>query len=1521
MKKPYQQFRRWFAMCLTMMLLVTGVLPAVPAFAAVGTYGANWSSVTNPTSPTGTGTSIDPYVTEVKFLSGVELIYKDASRDTQGVDITVDGVTVPTTSANNFTGNKVTLPSFYLNSDGTVTKVTVKPKVTPNAATDIAEIYYKFVPKSPSTRLNFTTPVPPAGQYASDPIKVTNRTLSGLAYSYSVSSTIDVSQAVEVRVNGTTVRTLYGANVTIPDIDLAPGLNAIQIFASNTSENDTVYYEYNSTNSPITITNFTGGTTAYTPVVYGDSKITLTGTFGSGVSGSNLRLKIITNNGQTVQDLSNTAPQINGSNFTFTDIGLKPGLNQIAFYEKVGNVTKEHYQFYVQYNNTPLVSDLKINDTPLNDPNVNSNPTYISVPSLNRLNLNMDGKALNADTVEVKNVRTGDVVKTSVNRTGSFGLSVPSQLGENTLEIRVYNQDKEVGTFIRRLLVTTTASGSSDQFYKASLTTDSGTVTLEPNQQVIVKGTAPSIAPGFNLNGTALVKFVNIANQQVFDQFKVTISQGSTKQEFLNANGVTFTPIGNPQSGFTEYNVKFDNIPANTFEDGKVYKISLSYQYISKGSSGAIDSPSGYITINNYEYELKYVNKSKPIIISTTNTANLQTLTTTGTNTIVTSPLDLQVVTENITPSKTNMLVMYNSQLLTEGTDYVLTPGTGTATNQAKISLMKLPQGLGKLTIGYIASGTLPNPIVWDTSVDYTLDVRITPYAQITYVDTTGQVRSFEDGYQIKSDNDIQNLDGKLYNYVLKSTGSGYNIEATLNDQPITFTASDIDTTKATFRILKTKLDYKKGNNVLKVILKDAPQTVFTYNVSYNTSKTPAVEDVKLEINSNGDTEELTKKATESAYRTGANFLSNISFTVKDATHVYIEKNGKRISDFRYKNGDWDQDTTNQEYVNARLDAALNNDLEEIYDKRNIDSISRSKFEGKMSSTQYGDLVEEIQDAVTDATEQEQKLGLFPLTLKKGGTTVYTIVAEDDNGTVIRYDINIEQNYSSWEVLSPVKAKETDQYIIVNSNSAVVKVFAENANKVLFGKTEAKVTNTTNRDFYYDDDLGKTVPETYYVFTSTVTLKKGLNTVKFSVVVGDSTYNDQIQIYNANSTVNGAEYREVLGKKVSFSVFEKQLELKFPAGTVLLSPDDNRAGQEVKDPNGDIFVDVPLYFGIADRTTGQVNIADDDLEDRLVLESNFNYASPLYYVDAGDTEAPGGRDPYYDEGDAEDFKSRWEDNLVPSRRGTLTIKYDPSIVNAANNILTIYYHNGDEWRNIGGVVNTGSKTVQVPFAGFGFYMVMKTRETYDDVVNHDYARDAIETLYAKGVMPAYSGSSFGANRDMSRGEFATMLVKALALPINAGPYRDSNERDPLEPTFTDVRPNRDQWDYEYKYIETAARAGIIRGKQPGYFRPDDSLSREEAAIMIARAMNLKLGTLEASKLSLNKMFTDAKDVGYYAAPSVLVVAKAKLMNGSANDPTAKKPTYSFKPTNPLTRAEMAVITVRVMVQLKKLPKQ
>lgn len=1542
MQKSQKQARRLLAAWLTMMLLVTGLLP-IGIVSAAGTWSVlnpsklvvndGTTTAKQPTEVPLFGSSANPVETNVGVIgrvgtdAGILLSNTSSSYNGSGIDVVVNGSSIST--ANKFASGAVELPNIPLNTDGTVTKVTVNPSGFPS---DKVELYYKFVPSSTGALVYSTIPgrIGSEGNTPSAPVQVNSRTVSGLKVQYNKPS--DLAPSIQVRVNGSLVQTISGTNaktdntaMTLSNIDLAAGLNSIQVYAPNTGETAVIYYQYATNDSPITISGFSGqGTTPYTPVLYGESKITISGTFGGGVVGSNLRLKLITNNGQTVQDLSNTAPTVNGTNFTFTDISLKPGLNQIAFYERVGNVTKEHIQFYVQYNNTPLLSDLAIDDTKLVDSS--SEVTYVTVPSANRLTLNLSGMAKNADLVKIENTTINQSISAEVSRTGAFSANVPTQLGENTLTFRAFNSNKEVGTIIRKVLVATNSSDSANQFYQAKITTSGTTtgVSLVPNKTVTyaAQATSDMNTAAAVVSGKTLIRFVDITDTQVFDQFRMTFTEvGNTSNTWSiyskgASPGITYTGPTKPQANFTEYDVK-GTIDASKLKHGSTYKVALSYQYLTKASNNTVTSPSGYIDINNYVYEFKYEDSTKPRFVSVVNNVTKLPLST-GTNTVVTSPLELLFTVENFMLNTDNITASFNGAALAKGSDYVLS-NIDAKNKTFTLQLNKLPAGVGTLTVTYDSDPTdSANPTV---SVSYTLNIQITPYVQLTYVDTTGQVKTFEDGYLIQNDNDIHNLDGKVYNYVLTSS----NLEASLNGNTITLETSDFDTAKGTFTINKSKLPYKKGNNVLKIKLKEEPQVTFTYNVSYNTSKTPSVTDIKLEVKQNNKDVEVTKKASDTAYKTESFYLSEFSFNVKDATRVYIEKNGQRISDHRYDSGDWEIETSHQDYQTAYQKAVIDEDLETFFEDNNFEGKSKTLFESKMTSSQYGNLVEKIQDNVTDAEDQEDLLELFPMTLRKGGRTTYTIVAEDDNGTIVRYDVLIDQSSNSWTVLSPVKEKESDPYIVVNTNSVPVKIFAENATAVLFGKTEATVTNTdsTKRDFYYDSKLGKTIPQTYYVFTANVPLKKGLNTIKYTVKVGEATYNDEIKIYNANSSVNGAEYRDTLGKKVSFSVFDKALELKFPAGTVLLSPSDEQATDEILKPSEDIFIDTPLYFGIADRTTGAVTIEDDDLESRLTLETNFNYASPLYYIDAGDIYAPFGRDPYEEDGDdVETFENRWEDNLVPSKAGTLSIKYDPSIVNAANNILTVYYHDGDEWHNLGGVVNTSKKVVTVPFEGFGYYMVMKTRESYDDVVRHDYAREDMETLYAKGIMPAYSGNTFGANRDMTRGEFATMLVKALDLPINAGPYRDSNQRDPLEPTFSDVRPSRDTWDYQYKYIETAARAGIVRGSEPGYFRPDNSLTREEAAVMIARALNLKTtGSVDAAKANLLKMFTDGKDVNYYATTSVLAVTKAKLMNGEPNDASAKKPTYRFLPGNNLTRAEMAVITVRVMVQLKKLPKQ
>lgn len=1539
MQKSFHQIKRWLAVCLSMMLVITGLLPMNSVLAASS---PNWTKVTNPylmlDNPSDTnrpGTDTAPILMKNRILSGITAEFATAQPYGTGIIVTVNNQQI--TNNQFFNGNTVVLPDIPLDRDGALTKVTVRP-TNPVYSNDTLELYYRLIKDPNVGSITFasdgTVPVDNNSSPGS-PIDVSNSRISGLKFTYS--SSLDTAPNLEVRLNGSLVQTLTGSNnqqQQITDLYLIPGLNQINVYSVNNGVQKTIYYRYNAPDKPIIIDSPKGsngeGGDAYRPLPYSDSKITLKGTFGAGVVGSNLRLKISTNNDQTITDLDKTAPTITNNNFfTFTDIALQPGLNKISFYEKIGSITREHTQFYVFYNNTPLLDNLMINDTELGN-----GTTLIKVPSTNRLVLNMSGDAVNATSVEVRNVTTAaDPVNATVSRAGLFALNLPVKLGENVLEINVYSQNKKVGTIQKTIQVVSTSQESADQFYNARIVTSSSEfINLVPDQVATVRGYVPAggVSPTFNIDqitGDAILQYVpDIANSP-FEEFKITIKDTDPRvTKVIYAITSSFPMDGAPQDGFTKVKgVSFG--PASSFVDSTgapvqlqfdhTYKVTLSYKYKKKDSTGALNS-TGDIIVNSYEYQFKYVDGNKPQFVSVA--YGTSPLSENDTNIIKESTPQFAITTANMS-STGSIRVYYNNTLFTQGIDYTLSP---LSTSMNLSFLKNLPAGTGTLTLEYYP----PSGTTATAKVEYKLKLQVTPGVHLTYVDNVGQVRSFEDGQQINSEDEIRDIYGKVYNYQLTAAP---NFTVKLNGS--TISPKNVDPVNRTFSIDKNDLNGKnytqsnpvklnKGNNKLEIILQGTTPVTFTYNILYITSKAPTIEDIKLKAIFNKKEEDLEKKPADPAYQTEAQFLTNFSFTVKDATHVYIEKNGKRITDFRYK-GSWEQDKNNLEY-DKTIREVPTSQLQRKFEDVNFDAKSKTKFEAKMTSSKYDDLLETVQDDVKKQEDQERVLSLFPLNLNKNGSTIYTIVAEDDNGTVVRYNLTINQKSNSWEVLSPRKARKDDKYITVNSNSVPIEIFAENADKVLFGKVEATVDNVTNPDFYFDKDLGKKVAKTYYVFKATVPLKKGLNTIKYTVQVGNNKYNDQVQIFNANSSVDGAEYRDVLGKKTSFSVFDKALDLKFPAGTVLLSPTDNRAGQEVKNPSGDIYVDVPLYFGIADRTTGQVSIEGDNMKSRLILDANFNYASPLYYIDGGYINKPGGRDPYHeeDESNLKNFKSRYQDNLVPSRIGTLSIKYDAAIVNAANNVLTIYYNNGSEWKNIGGVVDTGKKVITVPFEGFGYYMVMKNRESFDDVVHHDFARDDMETLYSKGIMPAASGSNFGANRDMRRGEFATMLVKALDLPIKAGPYKDSNERYPLEPTFTDVYPNADQWDYQYKYIETAARAGIIRGTEPGYFRPDQPLTREEAAIMIARAMNLKIsGSPELAKANLQKLFTDGKDVNYYAAAAVLAVTKAKLMNGEPNDPTAKKPTYRFIPQKNLTRAEMATITVRVMIQLKKLPKK
>lgn len=136
---------------------------------------------------------------------------------------------------------------------------------------------------------------------------------------------------------------------------------------------------------------------------------------------------------------------------------------------------------------------------------------------------------------------------------------------------------------------------------------------------------------------------------------------------------------------------------------------------------------------------------------------------------------------------------------------------------------------------------------------------------------------------------------------------------------------------------------------------------------------------------------------------------------------------------------------------------------------------------------------------------------------------------------------------------------------------------------------------------------------------------------------------------------------------------------------------------------------------------------------------------------------------------------------------------------------------------------------------------------FKDVPSTYYAYKEINSLVSKGVIKGFADNTFRPTKSVTRGEFATFVARSLNLPAAQSSFKDVKKDSPV-----------------YDGISRAAKAGIIKGFADGTFKGDRSVTREDMAVMIDRAMQLK-GSYTKTK-SLN--FSDASRIGGYAKLSV-----------------------------------------------------
>ncbi|MGG4396599.1 S-layer homology domain-containing protein [Paenibacillus thiaminolyticus] len=172
---------------------------------------------------------------------------------------------------------------------------------------------------------------------------------------------------------------------------------------------------------------------------------------------------------------------------------------------------------------------------------------------------------------------------------------------------------------------------------------------------------------------------------------------------------------------------------------------------------------------------------------------------------------------------------------------------------------------------------------------------------------------------------------------------------------------------------------------------------------------------------------------------------------------------------------------------------------------------------------------------------------------------------------------------------------------------------------------------------------------------------------------------------------------------------------------------------------------------------------------------------------------------------------------------------------------------------------------------------------FTDVEGH-WASEAILELAAAGVITGYPDGTFKPSRSLTRAEFVTLLVQALKLEMHQ------------EPIFTDAA---NHWASEA--ISIAQEYGLIKGYNANTFGPDDRITREQMAAVIARVY---AGDRVPSSEELPALaYEDAADISVWAADAVHWVTGQQIMIGNAQ--------RQFRPKGFTSRAEAAVVLAKL----------
>lgn len=201
----------------------------------------------------------------------------------------------------------------------------------------------------------------------------------------------------------------------------------------------------------------------------------------------------------------------------------------------------------------------------------------------------------------------------------------------------------------------------------------------------------------------------------------------------------------------------------------------------------------------------------------------------------------------------------------------------------------------------------------------------------------------------------------------------------------------------------------------------------------------------------------------------------------------------------------------------------------------------------------------------------------------------------------------------------------------------------------------------------------------------------------------------------------------------------------------------------------------------------------------------------------------------------------------------------------------------------------GSVTIDLKRNGNSIYGLVKTNVSFTDTLAA-WAQQDVWQAAAKLLVKAESGSEFGGARELNRAEVTSLIVRALGILPD---YTAAGT------AFKDVSADS----AHAADVAAAKAAGLVNGKGNGLFDPTASITREETAVIVAKALAYAGVAAQADSNTLNR-FTDRTKVSGYAASSVALLVERGIMNGVSASRLA--------PQAPVTKEQATVLVMKAL---------